>query len=53
MALRTRKVPYGLLKNEFADVDETVLQGVEGRCELILFIPDIEIKKLDGRLSDF
>jgi hypothetical protein len=53
MALRTRKVPYGRLKNEFADDDETVLQGVEGRCELELFIPDIEMSELDVRLSDF
>jgi hypothetical protein len=53
MTLRTRKVPYGRLKNEFADVDETVLQGVEGHCEFILFISDIEIRELGDRLSDF
>jgi hypothetical protein len=46
-------VPYGRRKNEFGEVDKAVFQGVEGPCELVLFILGIEISELHGLLSDF
>jgi hypothetical protein len=42
MALRTHNLPSGRLKYDFDEVDEAMIQGVEGPSKSILSIPGIE-----------
>jgi hypothetical protein len=45
--LRTDNLPSRLLKNDFFEVDEAMIQGVERPYELILRNLSIEISDLD------
>jgi hypothetical protein len=47
MALRTHNLLFGRLKNDFGEVDEDMIQGVERQCEVIFCI--LIIEKSDTR----
>jgi hypothetical protein len=50
MALRNHMF-LDVLKKDFVEVDEAIVQGVERPCEKIFCILGIEKSELDGRLS--